>query len=444
MTELQMGLIGLGTIAVVGVVAYNKWQELRQRKQAEQALKANHPDVLLDEPSDSDAAALETEHVDMHESIEATEERLLPSEIGSDHDMPLVRNPVSPGERIEPVLALEPVLEESPTEPSKKMTADLEEVIAMPAEAVISPDREPAPGRTADPAPQASATHGPSAQELKIIEDQHLLSPLIDYIACIDAVEPAPAPRIIEAQREVLARVRKPVRFVGYNEEAGEWESILGQESAEYRHIRVGLQLVNRQGPANENDLAIFSVAMQDLADQLMGLVELPHRQPALDAAAKLDEFCASVDIQIGINLVSQGQVFTGTKLRALAEAAGMTIDAGKRFVRHDDEGNVLYLLLNQEATGFSSDMMKTMSTHGVTFLLDVPCVAHGERVFNQMVDLARRFAEVLHGTLVDDNRRPLSENALEPIRKQVGQYQALMAEHHLAAGSPLTKRLFS
>ena len=41
------------------------------------------------------------------------------------------------------------------------------------------------------------------------------------------------------------------------------------------------------------------------------------------------------------------------------------------------------------------------MSTHGLTFLLDVPRVAHGERVFNQMHDLARRFADVLRGVLV-------------------------------------------
>ena len=32
MTELQMGLIGLGATAVVGVFGYNKWQEYRQRK----------------------------------------------------------------------------------------------------------------------------------------------------------------------------------------------------------------------------------------------------------------------------------------------------------------------------------------------------------------------------------------------------------------------------
>ena len=60
------------------------------------------------------------------------------------------------------------------------------------------------------------------------------------------------------------------------------------------------------------------------------------------------------------------------------------------------------------------------------------------------MVDTARRFADVLHGALVGDNRRPLSEKALEPIRKQVVQYQATLAENDLPAGSSLARRLFS
>ena len=47
MTELQMGLIGLGATAVVGVFVYNKWQEHRHRKLAEAVLKPQHDDVLL-------------------------------------------------------------------------------------------------------------------------------------------------------------------------------------------------------------------------------------------------------------------------------------------------------------------------------------------------------------------------------------------------------------
>ena len=50
MTDLQMGLIGLGGAAVVGVLAYNKWQEHKHRKLAEELLSARQADVLLDEP----------------------------------------------------------------------------------------------------------------------------------------------------------------------------------------------------------------------------------------------------------------------------------------------------------------------------------------------------------------------------------------------------------
>lgn len=419
MTELQMGLIGLGAIAVVGVLGYNKWQEVRQRKAAEKAMRASHPDVLLETPQDDSTRALGDEA----DAFPA------PASLPADPDI------VSP-ERIEPVLGDVPFSVELATTPEHDdpvPSEDRAEEVALSPEVFGEPHQEETP-------PPAQRRAAPPRQ----VTETQLLSPQADFIAVIDAVEPAPAARIAEALRDIQARVRKPVRFIGYNEENGEWEQVYGDSAAEFRHVRVGLQLANRQGPATDEDLSAFSVAVQDLADQLMGLVELPHHQSALDAAAKLDEFCAGVDIQIGINVVSQGQAFPGTKLRALAEAAGMTLDAGKRFVRRDDDGSVLYVLLNQDPAGFSAETIKTLSTQGLTFLLDVPCVAHGERVFNQMVDTARRFAEVLHGALVDDNRRPLSEKALEPIRKQIVQYQATLAEHDLPAGSPLARRLFS
>lgn len=47
-SDLQMGLIGAGLAAVIGVVVYNKWQEGRHRRQAEKAFRSEHPDVLLE------------------------------------------------------------------------------------------------------------------------------------------------------------------------------------------------------------------------------------------------------------------------------------------------------------------------------------------------------------------------------------------------------------
>ena len=425
MTELQFGLIGLGAVAVVGVVVYNTWQEYKQRKLAQQVLNIRHSDVLLDGADSCSDGVVYRES----ESQADPEPGLKFS--SADVSPPLsIERPVMPvpvNERIEPVFRHDP-------EPQ-----------GMAVESGTSvADAKPVP--LSEPVSEALPARIPEdTKDMKdAAEPFHLLSPVIDFVVAFEAVEPAPAYQILEAQRDALARIRKPVHWIGYNESAREWEPIIDDGESEYRRIRVGLQLVDRQGPVADGELSAFHLAMQDMADELMAMADMPPRQPALDAAIMLDEFCASVDIQIGINVISQGQVFPGTKLRALAEAAGMVIDGEGRFVRCDDDGNVLYVLLNQEASGFSVESMKTMSTHGVTFLLDVPRVAHGERVFNQMVDLARRFADVLRGALVDDNRRPLSEGALEPIRRQVGQYQSMMAARSLHAGSPLTRRLFS
>ena len=61
MTELQMGLIGLGATAVVGVLGYNKWQEYRHRKLAEAVLKPQHDDVLLADAPAKVAPAVRSE-----------------------------------------------------------------------------------------------------------------------------------------------------------------------------------------------------------------------------------------------------------------------------------------------------------------------------------------------------------------------------------------------
>ncbi|HRL78632.1 MAG TPA: cell division protein ZipA C-terminal FtsZ-binding domain-containing protein [Candidatus Accumulibacter phosphatis] len=400
MTDLQMGLIGLGGVAVVGVLAYNKWQEVKHRKLAEQLLNARQADVLLDETGSGGSGG---------ESRTASAAR----DAGDASAAAAGRTTRAASERVEPLL---------------QQPDDAPAVSEVDGSAGVDDTAAPAGAR------RARIAAAPLC----------LLSPAIDYIAAIELSEPIAAYQIRDAQRVVLARLGKPLHWIGFNDESRAWEPIVEEGDGAYQHIRVGLQLVDRKGPLRDADLSVFHVAIQDLAIELMGAVELPLREPALQAAAQLDEFCAGVDIQIGINVVSHGQVFAGTKLRSLAESAGMVLDGEGRFVRRDEEGRLLYALLNQETQGFSGESIRSQTTHGVTFLLDVPRVANGDRVLSQMVEQARRFADALHGQLVDDNRRPLSESAIEPIRRQVLQYQLAMAHRQLPAGGPLAQRLFS
>jgi hypothetical protein len=48
MSELQLGLLGIGVLVVVGVLIYNKLQEARLKRQAEEVFGSRHDDVLMD------------------------------------------------------------------------------------------------------------------------------------------------------------------------------------------------------------------------------------------------------------------------------------------------------------------------------------------------------------------------------------------------------------
>lgn len=408
MTELQMGLIGLGAAAVVGVFAYNKWQELRHRKLAQKVLKPHHEDVLLEGRSSLGKPA------------------------AGERSEPEIRDEAVPaGERTEPVF-----IDAAPTLPAEEFQQVARDEYVPVAAA------EPAPAFT--PPPVVAAEIEDVVEVAAGEVPAELLDPRIEFVVAMELVEPVSAAQILHSQRDVLQRVGKPVHWVGFNERSREWERLRSDSELPVRRLRIGLQLVNRLGPVSEGDLAVFTGAMQALADELMAVADMPPSR-VLDQAAEIDRFCAAVDLEIGLNLVSRSLPFPGTKIRALAEAAGMVLGIDGVFTRYDDAGRPQFSLQNYESTPFSADTLRNLSTHGLTFVLDVPRVDHGERVFMQMTELARRFADTLQGTLVDDNRQPLGETQLDHIRREfIGKPQATMATFGLAAGSPQAQRLFS
>ncbi len=413
MTELQMGLIGLGATAVVGVYGFNKWQEYRQRKLTEAVMKPHHDDVLLGNGS-----------------------KVVPQPVVAERSEPEIRADAAPrmAVRLEPTFA-----DEAPSTP-----VSTEESVSREPEIPVSPMHETTPPSA--PA-QVAVTDEVVLDEpdLPAIDvPTELLDPRLEFIVAMELVEPVSAIQIIHSQRSSLHRVNKPVHWVGYNERTREWERLSPDSETPVRRLRVGLQLVNRMGPVSEGDITIFTNAMHALADELMAVADMPSSRLA-DQAAEIDRFCAAVDLEIGLNLVSRASAFSGTKIRALAEAAGMVLGLGGAFTRYDDNGRVLFSLQNYESTPFSADSLRTVTTHGLTFLLDVPRVDHGERVFTQMTEIAKRFGDTLQGALVDDNRQPLSESQLDHIRREfIGKPQATMASFNLPAGSPQALRLFS
>ncbi len=370
-SELQIGLLALGVAAVVGIIAYNKWQERKHRQHAEKAFRSEHRDVLL-EPQQGGGGG--------------------------------------PRNWSEPGLSDDPAEDAVVSEPRLR----------------AAPSIQPSGRQTTPGAPDA-------------------VDPRLDCVIRIESIEPLDVPRLWSAQREMLQGLNKPICWFAFDDRENVWRALTPHSAGAHHWYCVAMQMVDRRGAIGAEEFQLFSGGVQRVADQFLAVpADIPARAAALASAAEMDAFCASVDVQIGVNIVTEGEPFAGTKIRGLAESGGMVLGDDGAFHARDEEGRSLFSLSNLEAGLFSAGEMRNIRTAAITLLMDVPLVADGVGGFERMMRQANQMAEVLHGTVVDDNRAPFGPQAVTLIRSQIQQYQARMAEHGIPAGSALAMRLFS
>jgi hypothetical protein len=270
------------------------------------------------------------------------------------------------------------------------------------------------------------------------------LDPAVDYIVELACARPiAGADLARHAQALLDEGLVRPVHWEGYDEARGLWRPI-GPETR-YARVRVGVQLTNRAGPLGDEDLLAFCGEVQEVALAIAAQADFPDSDEAVARAQELDRFCAGVDVQIGLSVIgSESHAFSGSKLRSLAESAGMTIGRDGRFHRYAEDGTELFSLSNLEPMPFHVETMKTLQTRGVTALFDVPRVSASPSAFRRFIDFAHQLEQALGGVLVDDNRKPIGQAALEAIGQQLETIHRTMAARGIPAGGPLALRLFS
>ena len=385
MSDLQLSLIIIGVVVIAGVAVFNWLQQQRYRRKVQAAFDHEHSDILLDTQDSEDMR-----------------------------------------ERIEPKFNKNPI-----------------------------PDVQPDPFVHMD----SSASHNKISQQTSITPNpihisttSSVTSPLLDYDSNTNYIVNirSESPIVNTYIAKLLQRkfdFGKTVCWLGQHHKNEAWEEITNETNVDsdgYVYLKGCLQLADRSGPISEVNLSKFRDLVQDFASQVHAVAECPDIVSTHEKAVMLDKFCAEVDVMIGINIISKDDgAFVGTKIRALAEASGFRLESDGIFKYRDDSNHVLFTLSNYESSPFLPENMKSLTTHGVTFLLDVPRVAHGERVFDQMTHLAKIFSNTLGGIMVDDNRVPLSDSGIQRSKQQLIDIQSSMKKNHINAGSPSALRLF-
>jgi FtsZ-interacting cell division protein ZipA len=277
-------------------------------------------------------------------------------------------------------------------------------------------------------------------------EADDLLPPeqLLDCVIEVRASE-VMAPLDLKALRSVLANCVKPVQVLGFNYHAREWEPLATDPGAEYTMVRVALQLVDRAGAVTLSQLEEFASHVREFAAGNHAIVQQLDLAGEIARAESLDQFCAEVDEVVGVSVIAPtGQFFHGSKIRSLADGMGLQLQPAGIFQCRGDDGGVLFSLENQEPKAFAPERLRSMTTSGLTFLLDVPRTADGIRAFERMLTVARSYAESLDGILADDNRVTLTEAGLEKIRAHLRGIYASMNARGISAGGAVAMRLFS
>jgi hypothetical protein len=271
------------------------------------------------------------------------------------------------------------------------------------------------------------------------------IDPVIDYVVEISVRTPVIGADLHEELLSLAVDWGKPVRVAGYDPGSGEWRKAGIGSKRQHPRLRFALQMSNRGGCVTQSQLTAFRDAALRWAMRNQGEARCTDVTEAHAMAVQLDRFCAGVDIAIGISVVTRdSNPFSGSRIRELAEAAGLRLEPEGVFHAHGEHGDTRFTLDNHESTPFAPEQMDTLVTGGVTFLLDVPRVDDPLRAFDVMLEAARNFASELGGILVDDNRSELSDGAIEIIRRRLQAMLAKMEAGQIAAGGARAQRLFS
>jgi len=448
MTDLQMALVALGAIIIVGVIFFNWWQERSLSKEVSQPFTETRHDPLMDEFR-IDLDAIPEEKLEKARPVPA----------------PAQPSPEQPA-TVEPLAyTIPPNIKDHPSYTgavgdAASAVAEFEDDMAVPLEETDARalrdaylDENPADDLVAASSEELMEEAGldaeleetsePIAAAPEEVAIPQEVSLQIDMIATLHLTTPANGARI----REFLLTLTDLDKSVyGYGLAADGWHMLTREEeSTEFSKVLCSLQLVDRSGAVTRDALKDFQQAITDMAQALDASVEWQGDSDVLGYAVELDRFCVEVDKLVGFHL-AQGEngPFTGTKLRGMAEAAGMTLHSDGAFYFQTESGQQQYAMVSHDGTPFTADSLRTALVPGVTFQLDIPHVTNCTEVFNHMVLSARKMATSLGGQLVDANQKPLGEVQLEKIRQELKTIHARMVARGIIPGSLVARRLFS
>lgn len=411
LTDLQLGLIAIGALVIVGVILYNQWQ----------AHKARKPRAL----QPGDILSTEGDHVPDDSDVFPSVSRPPVPPASSSHRQ--TAEDAADRARREPSFSVSTGLGETETDANGMPVPDAADTDVEGAEHGAASLRDTTPWSESNPKPG-------------------VIDPLIDCIVPVRLEHEVSGDRVLPMLNRLRRVGTKQVHVEGLRSDAPAWELVRGGHR--YRELQVAIQLANRTGPLNALEFSEFISAVQAFCEQLDASADLPEMAEAVANARELDAFSAACDIQLGVNVLSDGAPWSAAYVQNIATQDGLVLSRdGTRFTRfHPAPDGVQRALLTLHFgdTNFLRDDLTTKAGHQVTLLLDVPTSDAELKPFKLICEYAYSLSQRMGARVVDDNLQPLTETSFIAIQKRLDSLYEALDNRGIPAGSGTAVRLFS
>ncbi|MFZ2990200.1 cell division protein ZipA C-terminal FtsZ-binding domain-containing protein [Ideonella sp.] len=267
---------------------------------------------------------------------------------------------------------------------------------------------------------------------------------LIDAIATVTPEAPLAGELALQHLPASRRAGAKPFHIEGLNAETGEWELTRGGQR--YGDFQAGLQMANRNGPLNEIEYSEFVQKIQAFADALGATADFPDMLDVVARARELDGFASQHDAQIVSLLRANSVAWSVGYIQQAAGRHGFVPGAvaGRMVLPSGEEGAPPMVVLAFDSQAALADDPGQAALRSISLSLDVPQSLESAEPFAAWQECARRLAEDLDATLVDDQGTPITLHAFAAIGQELQRLYRALEARDLAAGSAVARRLFS
>ena len=356
MSELQISLIVLGVVIILGVVAYNWWQDRRISKKMNKQMPVVEDDALLGQSAQS----------------------LSRREPGLGH---------------------------------------------------LGLQQDSGQGGRTDDLDQDSQ---PSQTDLHLVEPDPVIEEVIELVFSA----PKTGEQLLGVLHGVQSLGRKPVRLFVQSSD-GVLNTRIDPEQ-HYMGLHLAVLLANRAGPISAIEWSQVWANASALAEEFEARVEGRDHTEVLAKAVQLDSTCATLDMQVGLNLLLEGP-------RDADDLVNCAIGMG--FVENKGElawvgehGLSCFALARFDGHPFESGSQ----IDKLSLLLDVPRSPASETSFGRMMEVGAELARRVGATMVDDQGRPLAPGAENSIDERLQELYGQLEAAGLEAGSERARKVFA